>query len=121
MDTLTAAMMGEIFRDNEMKVFDWDKAAKIIKERGLNYAEAGLLEDWEWTGGTIMEDGDPVYDDFPFLASTWATPTLRIDDEYIQCFVMEHETEWDAKTRWPESALKILEEETVCLRKTLNT
>ena len=113
MNTLYAAMMGEAFRGSELKVFDWDKAARIIKERGLCDADAGLYEDWEWTGGTILENGDPVYDEYLYLASTWATPTLRTDDEDIPCFVMEHETEWDAKTRWPASALKILEGATV--------
>ena len=112
MNTFLAGMMGELFRDNEPKVFDWDKAARIIKERGAKDASAGLFEDWEWTGGTILEDGKPVYEEYMYLASTWATPTLMIDGESFQCFVMKHETDWDAKTRWPESALKILEEVT---------
>ena len=36
-------------------VFDWNKAAQIIKERGATNASAGLSGDWEYTGGTHHE------------------------------------------------------------------
>lgn len=109
MDTLTAFAMGEANRGREMKVFDWDKAARLIAEHKSKYASAGLLEDWEWTGGCIYEDGKPMLDEYTYLASTWATPTLLLDDAY-DCYVMESETAWKAETKWPESALRILEE-----------
>lgn len=109
MDTLLAGLMGEISRGNEMKVFDWDKAARTIAEYKAQDASAGLMEDWEWTGGTILEDGKFVEEPFMWLASTWATPILMIDGETIPCYIMEHETDWGAKTRWPESARKILD------------
>lgn len=54
-------------------------------------------------------------DDYTYLASTWATPVLSYKDGEVElefpCFVMEHDTEWNEKTKWPESALKILKEE----------
>lgn len=108
MDTMMAFAMGEANRGREMKVFDWDKAAKLIAERKPEYAEAGLFEDWEWTGGTIYEDGEPVFNEYTYLASTWATPVLKLDGEIIDCYVMESETEYDSDTKWSESALKIL-------------
>lgn len=108
MNTMQAFMMGEMNRGKEMMVFDWDKAARIIAERKPKQVAAGLCNDWEWTGGTIYEDGKPVFDDYTFLASTWATPALEIDYEIIDCYVMQSETEWDSSTKWPESALAIL-------------
>ena len=109
MNTMQAFMMGEMNRGKELMVFDWDKAARIIAERKPKYAAAGLRGDWEYTGGTIYEDGKPVFDDYTFLASTWATPELEIDDEITDCYVMKSEAEWDSDTKWPESALSILE------------
>ena len=111
MNTIAAFAMGEAHRGNELMVFDWDKAAKLIKESKTDSASAGLDEDWEWTGGVIYWDNKPVMDDYTYLSSTWATPKLCIDDEYIDCYKMEHEVpDWNAETKWPESALKILNE-----------
>lgn len=91
------------------KVFDWDKAARIIKESGCTDADAGLLEDWFWTAGTIFADGEPDRSGYCYLASYWATPAIQIGDVYHQCYKQEEEApEWDEHTVWPESALKIL-------------
>ena len=109
MDTGLAFMMGELNRDQEPMVFDWDKAARIIREKKPQEAYAGLDNDLEYTGGFIFDNGEIVTDDYTFLASTWATPLLFLDgSEGIPCYLMEHETDWDAKTKWPESAIKIL-------------
>lgn len=108
MDTMRAFTMGQINRHKEPMVFDWDKAARIIAERKPEHTAAGLRGDWGWPAGTIYEDGKPVFDDYTFLASTWATPLVEIDGEYIECYVMQSETEWDAYTKWPQSALAIL-------------
>lgn len=108
MDTLNAFMMGLMNRGKEMKVFDWDKAARIIKYMGATRAWAGLDEDFEWTGGIILEDGEIVKDSCTFLASIWATPTLYVGGEEIPCYVMQSQTEWNEDTKWPESAVKIL-------------
>ena len=93
---------------NEEKVFDRDKAARIIAEKKPEYAIAGLEGDWHWTSGTIYENDKPVYDESTFLASIWATPVLEIDGTPIECYVMESETDWNESTKWPESALAIL-------------
>ena len=111
MNTIAAFAMGEAYRGNELKIFDWDKAAKLIKERKPEYASAGLDEDWEWTGGVIYENNEPVTDAYTYLSSTWATPKLCIDGDFIDCYKMEHEVPgWNAETKWPESALMILNE-----------
>lgn len=92
-----------------MLVFDWDKAAQIIKEKKPKKADAGLIEDWFWTGGTIYEDGSPVMDMPPYLASDWATPVLDLGDITIKCFrEIEDSPGWDANTLWPSSAIEIL-------------
>ena len=109
MNTIDCFAMGMATLGEEMRVFDWDKAARIIKERNPNIVEAGLKEDWSWTGGEIWENGAEAYNPFVYLGLTWATPVLKIDGETIPCWKMESETpEWDADTLWPESAIMIL-------------
>ena len=111
MDTMKAFVMGDVNREKEPMVFDWDKAAQIIKERNAVSASAGLSGDWEWTGGKILAGGKPIpeNDTYVYLASTWATPELEIDGEIIDCFKMQSETDkWDSGTFWPESALETL-------------
>lgn len=93
------------------KVFDWDKAARLIAERRPQEAEAGLEGDWPSTGGTIWQDGAPVPREqtYTYLASAWATPQLVMDDgPPIDCWVAETATEWGSGTYWPESALAIV-------------
>jgi hypothetical protein len=108
MDTMSAFARGQATRNREQMVFDWDKAARLIRERGAKDASAGLAGDWGYTGGTILADGEPS-EDYTYLASTWARPELEIDGEIVDCFRMESEApSWDSGTRWPESAIKIL-------------
>lgn len=93
------------------RVFDWDKAAKLIKTRNPQQASAGLRDDWEWTGGRIFEGGKPVpaSETCTFLASSWAIPELDLDGDIMECWVSaDQKPEWNSGTYWPESALKIL-------------
>ena len=109
MNTLDAFAMGEANRGKELMVFDWDKAARIIKERKAESAAAGLRGDWEYTGGVIFEDGKPCKDDYTYLASTWAAPELSVDGDVIPCYNMQSEVpRWGYNTKWPKSALDIL-------------
>lgn len=115
MNTLDAFRMGELNRGKEMMVFDWTKAAQMIKEEKPKVAYAGLHDDLEYTMGTIWRNGKIVDDDDTFLASTWATPVILLaDDDYeyeeIQCYRMESETPgWNSDTKWPDEARKIIE------------
>lgn len=114
MDSLNAFALGEANRGKEMKVFDWLKAARMIRERNVKNAGAGLSGDWEYTGGEIFSDGEitPAKDTYTYLASTWATPELDIDGKRIDCYLMESDTPgWDARTYWPEEAILILKGE----------
>lgn len=112
---MAAFVMGEVNRGREQMVFDWDKAAEIIRDRKPEWAVAGLQHDMEWTSGVIYEDGYPVTDSYTYLSSTWATPILEIkthdeaEVEDIPCFRMQHEVpEWRSSTKWPHSAMEIL-------------
>ena len=115
MNTGAAYAMGQATRGNESKVFDWDKAAEIIRDKKPIWAVAGLKEDMDWTAGAIYQDGEPITDDYTFLASTWATRVLEMrtgfaeDLEVIPCYRMAHEVpHWGSGTKWPHSAMEIL-------------
>lgn len=114
MDTMSAYAMGQISKDRPLMVFDWDKAAQLIKDRKPSKAEAGLSGDWEYTGGEIYKGGKPVASDeaYVYLASTWAKPELELDGDIMDCYIMEDDvpTEWGGTSDvyWPASALAIL-------------
>ena len=113
MDTMAAYAMARANFGKELKIFDWDKAAEIIRDKKPRWAIAGLKGDMENTAGTIYEDNTPITDDYTYLASNWATPILQIEtDEGIQdipCYRMKHEVpDWDSGTKWPNSAMEIL-------------
>jgi hypothetical protein len=108
MDSLLAFELGSANRDQEHMVFDWDTAARLIKQAKPKVASAGLKNDWEWTGGEIYRDGE-LEDDYTYLASTWAVPELDLDGIRQDCFVMQSERpDWNERTTWPQSALDIL-------------
>jgi len=115
MDTTIAAAIGKANRYRDPMVFDWIKAARMIRESGYKDAFAGLCEDWEYTGGPIFLDGKPVPREkkSTFLSSTWANPEIRIDGEVDDCFKMKEDLVneglmWNEDTFWPEEALKEL-------------
>lgn len=95
---------------DEPKVFDWIKAAKIIKEKKAMNAEAGFIKDWFWTGGSILHDGDFVLEnDNLYLSSIWATPVICIDGKFEECWVRESKAHgWGSGTMWPPEALDIM-------------
>jgi hypothetical protein len=111
MDTMSAFAMGEAHRGERAKVFDWDKAAAILANGRVQSAGAGLSNDWDYTGGDILRDGEPVDSDdtYTYLASTWATPELMIHGETcIPCWRWEDESPgWGSETYWPDSARAI--------------
>lgn len=97
----------------KLRMFDFEKAAKIIKDRFSKHpdlvAEAGLQRDWAHTGGEIFRDGKPTSEDYTYLASNWATPTLILswdgeEQEELEC--SKEGSDSDAK--WDEKSLKIL-------------
>lgn len=108
MNTFEAIARGTASQNNPSKVFDWDKAAHLIRENQPKEAGAGLSGDWEYTGGTIYRDGQIVTDDYTFLVSTWATPELEMDGDKVDCWKWMSDSGWNAQTKWPESARAIL-------------
>lgn len=114
MDTMMAFAMNRaaISEGTRPRVFDWNKAAEMIRDQNPMDAEAGLGEDWEWTGGCIFSDGHIVTDDYTYLQSNWAEPQIILNGgDPIPCWVYADTVSWDAHTKWPDSALNILPEE----------
>lgn len=104
---------------NEAWVFDWDKAARIIRDRKPLSAVAGLERDWPNVAVEIYREGKiEEYDDdtmfMGYRASMWDVPLLRLyfsdkhTEDYV-CYVTESQTEWDVETWWPQSARDIME------------
>ena len=82
----------------------------MIVESGFKDASAHLKGDEHFTGGEIFMDGKPVMDCYTYLASAWAIPQIEIDGIAYDCFVPRNESNgWDSDTKWPQSALNILE------------
>ena len=103
------SLMGMTFRGKEEMVFDWEKAANMILKYKPKVAMAGLRDDWNSTGGVIYAKEKPLSSTYTYLASTWAVPEIDIDGVRYECYKMEHEVpRWNAKTKWPAVALKIL-------------
>jgi hypothetical protein len=48
---------------------------------------------------------------YTYLASLWANPMLYMDGKFIECWKYYDDIAalgWDAKTKWPQSALDII-------------
>ena len=116
MDSFAAFAMGRTATamNSPHRVFDWHKAAELIRKRKPLIASAGLRDDWEYTGGEIYRDGKPVPkgESYTYLASNWAIPELDMDGEIVECFVMLDDSPgWGSHTYWPKTALAILDAE----------
>lgn len=103
-------------RGESQKAFDWDKAAEIIKKEYETHkdlkAEAGLQGDWEYTGGCIFENGKPTKEDYTYLSSIWAIPTLilswdGVEQNEIDCYTNENKR-FNSNSKWDIESLKIL-------------
>lgn len=94
----------------KIRVFDWEKAAKIILERKAEKAVAGIDTDWLGTRDAIYKDGKPVEnrDSGAYLQSHWGFPTLSVNGDMIQCY-REVKVESDELFDWwPDRALEVL-------------
>ncbi len=100
------------------KVFDWVKAAKLIREHcmigklfnaGVEVS-AGLQEDWGYTSGAIFRDGNIVKkeDTYVYLSSSWATPIIDIDGEEFDCWILKGDSKYESDTYWPSEAENLL-------------
>lgn len=103
-------------------MFDWIKAASIIRDRNVQDASAGLDGDETMTSGLIVNDGKIVRDSGAYLSSTWAMPMLRIhhngtaDGEFtetrILCWRYADEIPDSLRSHdWPDEAVAIVEGE----------
>ena len=108
----------ESLEQRGLMVFDWEKAAEIIKESSATYAEAGLLYDLTATVSAIFEEGKPVIDHKAYTFSCRDVPVLIVgDNEHIfKCakYLKPEECPDSARiahqkfNRWTACALAIL-------------
>jgi hypothetical protein len=65
------------------------------------------MEDWENTSDEIWRGYGPViYEDSNiFLASNWATPALKINNHFFQCWMYFDECPWPPDEMWPQIAI----------------
>ena len=98
------------------KAFNWNQAAEIIKNEFKNHpdlkAEAGLQGDWNYTGGIIFKDGKPTNEEYTYLASNWAMPTLILswddhEQKELDCWIEEND-KFSSDTKWDDESLAIL-------------
>jgi hypothetical protein len=105
------------FEGKPQRAFDFDKAAAIIREAyksdpGLR-AEAGLAGDWGYTAGVIFENGQPVANQYTYLSSNWAEPTLMLTasdgtETEIACFALAEGSRFTSDSKWDDDSLSIL-------------
>ena len=108
-DAIIRGQMARAQGKTRHRVFDWNKAAKILAEHRPDNAEAGLAGDMGWTGGSIWSNGTIDRDGYTYLSSIWAIPILCFDGEEIECWAWEEELPgWDSDTKWPDSAVAII-------------
>jgi hypothetical protein len=94
------------------KIFDWDKAARLIKEKKPKMPVlAGIKEDWHYTFGAIYDNGEIINDSSPWTYSNLYTPQMVINREFIECWIYAKEElifSKDELNHWTESAINIL-------------
>lgn len=96
---------------NERRVFDWNKAARVLRDRDETTCKACIIEDYNETVGFILVDGRPAIDHpLPYLSSCWGTPCLVFENgDSMPCWIPQSESpDWTGYTYWPESARNIL-------------
>ena len=92
-------------------VFDWEKAAEVLRERQPVAASVSFIGKHERTEPVLIyRDGEPTPDPRTFCPyDAFDKPTLLIDGDEIECFRLENTiTTWAIDEYWPESARRIL-------------
>ena len=113
MDTFSAYNRSLLASGNRYRVFDWNAAAGFIQKNKPKSAVAGLKNDMEYTSGCIYQDGE-IISEYTYLCSNWATPILVLyfedgSSKQFDCWIYKDESNWNADTKWPDSAIQILE------------
>lgn len=111
-------------KEKSVKVFDWIKAAKLIKEYHIENASVGFDHSGERTF-TILKNGNPVKNNNDMIPLfNGANPVLIDDDrgEKMNCFIVIYENDdinpvnihlfesgkKMVALRWPKEALDII-------------
>lgn len=119
---------GDVDWLKDFMIFDWNKAATILKNTGVSEAYAKINTYKNPSTVLIYKDSKPVFNDCSSLFSNWAVPCLVIntlicsDDsesadivnlELEECWLIKSDipVDWGTQYRqicWPKSALNIL-------------
>ena len=120
----TDAYTNDRSNPKSLKIFDWIKAAKIIKENNIQNASIGLgvtIDD----AILILQNGKPIKITGNMFLSSDSNPVLINNDsgEMMDCFLSIHEqdveyntiysyssTEEPELSGWPKTALDIIKE-----------
>lgn len=99
-------------QNGRCRVFDWDEAARFIRDIRPRTAMQGLAEDWLHTRSHIYSALDgPIMGGQRKVRSTWATPVLVVIGkgmkEVIPCFKYQ-EAHTNCNEDWPKGAIDIL-------------
>lgn len=96
-----------------VRVFDWDRAAALIKATGAQTALAGIDKDWLSSSDSIFDDGRARVDS---ACQAWTenpnmSPCLELDGKRMPCFKemwVSDITVADRRAIWPGRSAEIL-------------
>jgi hypothetical protein len=89
-------------------VFDWERAAKLMKAYDGENVRAGMKNAWTDfydNAGFILKNGEAV-NEAGIVASYNATPTIEIDGRLFPCFRWADESDHSAS--WTDAAVEIM-------------
>jgi hypothetical protein len=67
------------------KEYDWNKLQSYLDSE--KQIDVGMKEDWYWTGEELKQESIDKKKIGGISGSNWATPSVLIDNEYIDCYI----------------------------------
>lgn len=71
--------------NSQTKVFDIPKALTLFEKNKAMEMSMGMAEDWFFTGQQVKSKED--IENFPLMASRWATPVIEINGDREDCYI----------------------------------
>lgn len=71
--------------ETSVKEFDWNKLQEYFNTH--KHVEAGMKEDWFFTGSNVTQEKIDDKCVNGLYMSDWATPSILINDEFIDCYI----------------------------------
>lgn len=109
-------IFGNEFRDNDLKVFDWDKFTEylLLLDKLPEDVIIGLNGDFKHTSSYAIHEEkiceSPSMN--MWLSSTHCIPCFTIDEiTGYECWLWEYDTEYNMNTFWPKHCVEKLQNE----------